>query len=179
MSFTSVAAAFTERVEGVRPDQWDLPAPCEGWVARDVVDHLTTWVPAFFAPELPLPAATGDPVADWRALRDALQAAYDDPQVSTSLVTSQAGTHPVGQAIDMFVLGDVFVHTWDLARATGQDERLDEEQAAGMLAGMEPIDEVLRGSGHYGPRVAVPDDADVVTRLIAFTGRDPSWPAAT
>jgi hypothetical protein len=36
-----------------------------------------------------------------------------------------------------------------------------------------PLDEVLRASGHYGPRVAVPADADVQTRLIAFTGRDP------
>jgi hypothetical protein len=36
-----------------------------------------------------------------------------------------AGDHPLDQAIDRFVLGDVLVHTWDLARATGQDETLD------------------------------------------------------
>ena len=65
------------------------------------------------------------------------------------------------------------IHTWDLARATGQDETIDPEMAVGMLAGMEPIDEMLRGSGHYGPRVTVAEDADVATRLIAFTGRQP------
>lgn len=42
-----------------------------------------------------------------------------------------------------------------------------------MLAGMEPLDQILRASGHYGPRVPVPDDADELTRLIAFTGRRP------
>jgi hypothetical protein len=38
---------------------------------------------------------------------------------------------------------------------------------------MEPLDDLLRSSGQYGPRVAVPDDADEQTRLIAFTGRRP------
>jgi hypothetical protein len=32
---------------------------------------------------------------------------------------------------------------------------------------------MLRASGQYGPRVEVPADADVQTRLIAFIGRDP------
>ena len=42
-----------------------------------------------------------------------------------------------------------------------------------MLEGMEPIDDLLRSSGHYGPRVEVPADADEQTRLIAFIGRRP------
>ena len=46
------------------------------------------------------------------------------------------------------------MHTWDLARATGQDETLDADKCAAMLAGMEPMDEVLRPSGQYGPKVA-------------------------
>jgi uncharacterized protein (TIGR03086 family) len=73
----------------------------------------------------------------------------------------------------MFVLGDVLVHTWDLARATGLDETLDADEVHGMLVGMEPLDEMLRQSGQYGPRVDVPADADEQTRLIAFTGRHP------
>jgi hypothetical protein len=38
---------------------------------------------------------------------------------------------------------------------------------------MEPMDEVIRTSGHYGPRVEVPDDADEQTRVLAFLGRRP------
>jgi hypothetical protein len=44
-----------------------------------------------------------------------------------------------------------------------------------MLAGMEPMDELLRSSGQYGPKVDVPEDADVQTRLLGFIGRDPSF----
>ena len=73
----------------------------------------------------------------------------------------------------MFFLGDILVHTWDLARATGLDETLDADEVAGMYAGMLPIDEMLRASGQYGARVEVPDQADLQTKLIAFTGRQP------
>jgi hypothetical protein len=44
-----------------------------------------------------------------------------------------------------------------------------------MLAGMEPMDQLIRSSGEYGPRVPVKDDADARTRLLGFIGRDPEW----
>ncbi len=44
---------------------------------------------------------------------------------------------------------------------------------AEQYAGMQPIDEMLRTSGHYGPKVEVPGTADTQTRLLAFTGRYP------
>ncbi|MGB3184418.1 MAG: hypothetical protein WBG36_08815 [Ornithinimicrobium sp.] len=40
-----------------------------------------------------------------------------------------------------------------------------------MLAAMEPMDAVLRASGHFGPKVDVPENADVQTRLLGFIGR--------
>jgi hypothetical protein len=67
------------------------------------------------------------------------------------------------------------MHTWDLARATGQDDRLDPDFCAQAFAGMEPLADVLASSGQYGPRVPVPDDADVQDRLIGLIGRDPRW----
>jgi hypothetical protein len=79
----------------------------------------------------------------------------------------------LADAISMVYIGDVFLHRWDLARATGQDETLDPDRCARMLAGMEPMDDVMRSSGHYGPRVAVAPDADVQTQLLAFIGRTP------
>ena len=71
------------------------------------------------------------------------------------------------------------MHTWDLARATGQDDTLDPERCAVMLAGMEPIEDAMRGSGQYGPRVEVPADADAQTRMLGFIGRDPVWEPPT
>jgi uncharacterized protein (TIGR03086 family) len=120
------------------------------------------------------PAADIDPVGAWEALHVSLSAALADPAVATEeFDAGPPGTLTVERAVDMLVTPDVLVHTWDLARATGLDEQVDAQLAAEYLAGMEPIDEMLRSSGHYGPRVQVGDDADVQTRLIAFTGRQP------
>ena len=44
--YRKVAAQFTQRVNAVPDDAWHNPAPCEGWVARDVVGHLVEWLPA-------------------------------------------------------------------------------------------------------------------------------------
>jgi uncharacterized protein (TIGR03086 family) len=74
---------------------------------------------------------------------------------------------------DQIATNDVFMHTWDLARATGQDETLDPDLVHELHVSMEPLDQMLRESGHYGPRVEVPDDADEQTKLIAFIGRHP------
>lgn len=94
-------------------------------------------------------------------------------RVGQTINHPRAGTHRLDDAIDTFFLGDIVVHTWDLARATGLDETLDADVVHVMLVGMEPLDEMLRASGHYGPKVEVPADADEQTRLIAFTGRRP------
>ena len=103
-----------------------------------------------------------------------LLALVDDPSASAIVITHpRAGTHRLDEAVAMFFVGDVLVHTWDLARAGGLDETLDPEVVHDLLVGMEPLDEVLRSSGQYGARVAVPADADEQTRLIAFTGRRP------
>jgi uncharacterized protein (TIGR03086 family) len=173
------AAAFTARVEGVPAGGWDSPAPVEGWVARDVVRHLVEWFPAFLRSgagiELPAgPSVDADPVGAWAAHRDAVQELLDDPGTGDRVLSNpHIGDVPLPAAVDRFYTPDVFMHTWDLARATGQDETLDPEMCRRLYEGMLPIDEMLRSSGQYGPRVPVPDDSDPQTLLLAFIGRHP------
>lgn len=175
----AVAGVFTARVRGVTPGAWDDPAPCEGWVARDVVRHLVEWLPPFLrsgaAVDLPTgPSVDDDPVAAWLVHSDGVQALLDDPATGDRVLSNpHVGELPLDLAIDRFYTSDVFLHTWDLARATGQDERLDPRRCAQLLEGMLPLDDVLRRSGQYGARVEVPEDADVQTRLLAFIGRTP------
>jgi hypothetical protein len=76
------------------------------------------------------------------------------------------GSVPLPEAVSRFFTGDVFMHTWDLARATGQDDTLDPEVCAAMLAGMEPIEDAMRGSGQYGARGDGPDEADRSARAV-------------
>ena len=120
------------------------------------------------------PSVDDDPVGAWRTQTDAVQALLDDPAVAEGEHDfPHLGKMALGQVIDMIYTSDVFLHRWDLARATGGDETLDPDKCTEMLAGMLPMDDVLRQSGHYGPRVDVADDADVQTRLLAFIGRTP------
>ena len=170
----ALAAAFGERVRGTT--DWDVPAPVAGWTARSVVDHLTSWFPDFLAggAGIELPKADPDPVVAWQAQTDAVQALVENP-AGRVLSNPHIGEVPLAEAIDRFYTADVFMHTWDLARATGQDDRLDPDFCARMLAGMEPIAEMIYASGQYGPPVPVPADADAQTRLLGFIGRDPQW----
>ena len=151
-----IAGEFTATVEGTAPMAWDNPAPPEGWVARDVVRHLTEWFPAFLQEATGItlprgPSVDDDPVGAWRTQVDAVQALLDDPATAErEHDLPHLGRMPLGQAIDMIYTGDVFLHRWDLARATGQDETLDPDKCAEMLEGMLPMDDALRQSGHYG-----------------------------
>ncbi|MGZ8765072.1 MAG: hypothetical protein ACXW2C_05160 [Acidimicrobiia bacterium] len=58
----------------------------------------------------------------------------------------------------------LFVSTWVLARTRAE---------AGWARRGGLSRRPTRESGHFGPRVAVPDDADEQTRLIAFVGWQP------
>jgi uncharacterized protein (TIGR03086 family) len=177
-----IAAGFTDRVHGAK--HWDAPSPVADWTARDVVRHLVEWLPSFLAAgasvELPKgPSLDDDPVAAWQEHCAGVQALLDEPQTPQRLLVNRhIGEMPLDQAIDRFYTSDVFMHTWDLARATGQDDRLDPDQCAVLLAGMEQVEDLIRASGQYGPRVPTPDDADAQTRLLGFIGRDPSWTPA-
>ncbi|GAA5141379.1 maleylpyruvate isomerase family mycothiol-dependent enzyme [Nocardioides marinquilinus] len=173
----AIAAGFTARVEGAA--DWDAPAPVAGWTARDVVRHLVEWFPPFLQGGADIrllagPSVDDDPVGAWRSQTDAVQTLLDDPSSSRRVLSNpHIGVLPLPEAVTRFYTVDVLMHTWDLARATGQDETLDPDLCAELLAGMEPMDDVLRASGQYGSRVDVPADADPQTRLIAFIGRDP------
>jgi uncharacterized protein (TIGR03086 family) len=173
------AAAFTDLARGTA--DWGAPSPVAAWTARDVVGHLVEWFPGFLAGGsdrriAPGPAVDDDPVAAWNHHAAAVQAILDDPTApDETFAHPRLPAMPLPDAIAQFYTADVFMHSWDLARASGQDAALDEERCRRMLLAMEPMDEVLRQSGQYGAKVAVADDAGWQAKLLGFIGRDPAW----
>ncbi len=165
---------------GVPDGAWSNPSPCDGWTARDIVRHLVEWVPGFFSNYAAIkfeagPTVDDDPVGAWKGLYNTISAVLaDESTAGTEIDGGPIGRMSLAAAIDMIVTGDLLIHTWDLARATGQDETLDSEEVHRMLQGIEPMDQMLRSSGQYGPRVRVADDASEQAKLLAFMGRDPS-----
>jgi uncharacterized protein (TIGR03086 family) len=174
--YQRITGEFTARVRAVPPEAWDNPSPCEGWTARDVVGHLTGWIPGFFGAQgvefPPVPSVQDDPVAAWETVQATLAHALADPALATRLVETPFSTRSLDETVDMIVTGDVFTHTWDLARATGQDESLDPAQLQLMIAAMGAMpEEALRADGMFGPPIVVSADADDQTKFLAYLGR--------
>jgi uncharacterized protein (TIGR03086 family) len=175
--YRKVAAGFTERVAKVPDDRWTNPSPCEDWTARDVVQHMVD-ASGLFLGFVGVSAGDGpsvadDPLAAWERARDAVQSALDDPAIAATEYDGFGGRSTFEAGINRFLLPDVLVHTWDLARATGLDETLDAEEVETMNAAVATIedDSFMRQPGVFGPRIDVPDDADAQTQYLAFTGR--------
>ncbi len=168
---------LTATIDGVPPDRWDDQTPCEDWVARDVVRHLVEWMPGLYLssaglPPLEAPSADDDPAAAWRATDAAIYAVLVDPELAGRATSSPAGEMTVDELIAMTGLWDLLVHRWDIARATGQDERLDPDEVRNAIAGIDPgMSDPMVASGHFKPPVGVAPDADDQTRLLAFFGR--------
>lgn len=175
-----IAARFTEVVRGVT--DWDAPTPVAEWRARDVVGHLTGWLPAMvhggssFRFENGTSAET-DPVGAWEAFDQQVQHLLTDPAAAAILHSNPhtGQDRPLPEVVDQVFTGDVFFHTWDLARSSGQDDTLDPDLVHAAFAGMSAIEEQLRPSGQFGQRQPVPDGATEQERFFAFLGRDPRW----
>ena len=175
----TTAADFTRLIEGTA--DWSAQTPVPEWRAGDVVDHLTSWLPGLMATcGIELPAATGDRAADFSAQTEAVQALLDDPEAAAAPVTiGSMGAQPLSVVIDNFYTTDVFLHGWDLARATGQEIELDTDSANSMHAGMSALGPALQASGQFGPSVPVPADDTPQRRLLGLIGRDPDWQPAS
>jgi uncharacterized protein (TIGR03086 family) len=171
-----ITGRFTDYVRAVPASAWDNPSPCEGWTSRGVVGHLTQWIPAFFGTQgvdFPaVPSVDDDPVGAWEIVQATIVKALADPSIAVKAVETPFTTQSFAETVDMIVTGDVFTHTWDLARATGQDLTLDPHQLQRMIVAMGTMPgEVLRAEGMFGPSIDVPDDADDQTRFLGYVGR--------
>jgi uncharacterized protein (TIGR03086 family) len=167
---------FTHVIEHVG-DRWDRPSPCPEWDARGVVEHVIGFHdvlllrPLGAKPERP----ADDMVGRWAVTDVSLRTALAQRGVlERSVDVPGMGDRPVGPLLDALTT-DVLVHTWDLARAIGDDVALDGELCRDAYERALPNDERLRSSGMFGPRVPVAADADAQTLLLAFLGRDPGW----
>jgi uncharacterized protein (TIGR03086 family) len=139
---------FTTAAQGGRPD-WTRPVPHrpDGWSAA------------------------------FRTGAAGLLAAWNAAGPLDELVTVSMGEVPrsflVNQQLVEFV-----VHAWDIDQATGHSGQFDDEPAAAGLAWARTVlQPSMRGEGKaFGVEVPAPDGASPTVALVAFSGRNPTWP---
>lgn len=178
--FREVAAGFTAQVDAVTADGWDAQTPCTEWRARDLVGHIISWAtPALedAGVEVTLTAdKNSDPAEAWRQFVAIAQTALADDAIADAPVTR--GPIPgqsLARNVSGFLIPDIFMHTWDLARSQGRDVELDADFAEKNLAGFLALGDKLRVGGSFGAPVEAPADATSTVRLMAYVGRDPGF----
>jgi uncharacterized protein (TIGR03086 family) len=173
--WSRAADGFAARLDAVADDQWDDPTPCTDWNVRELIDHAINsqrLLPGRLGAELP--EADEEPKAAWRKIRAGALAVYEKPGVLDQKVELPFGEMTVRQMLNNIAIGDLLLHSWDLARATGGDERLDPDAVATAYEGLQPFDEMLHASGSvFGRKIDPPPGADTQTQLLCFSGRRP------
>jgi uncharacterized protein (TIGR03086 family) len=161
------AVASTAEIIKAAPGQMDAPTPCADWDVRT----LTYPMAPGGLPSADL--AGDDPAAAYAEASAAALAAAGAGDALTRAHPTPLGEMP-GPGLAGFTTLDILVHGWDLARATGQPADLDGRLAEHVLgfAGQALATPESR-AGRIGPALAIPADATVTGRLVAFLGRQP------
>jgi uncharacterized protein (TIGR03086 family) len=163
----------------VKLEEFGNSTPCANFRVRDLFDHMIRGA-SQFAPQL-----RGEPVValDPSDLHDderqaALKTAVADlltavhaPGALGRSVELPFGVVP-GAVLARFLTVDGMVHTWDIARATGQPFSPSEPLAEAVLANAhELIAPPMRDGDTFAPETAIAPEASAMERLVAFTGR--------
>jgi uncharacterized protein (TIGR03086 family) len=177
-------------LRAVTADQLTAPTPCTDYDVRAVVDHLA-WAALLsqraatrtrfehdWSSLTPAPFLDGVPVGEW-AMRvpaelDAAADAWADPAAWEGETMVAASAMPAA-VVGPMMLAEFAVHGWDLARGIGAPYDVPAELGETVLAAVQPLAQMGRDGGWYGPEVPVPADAPAFDRALGLTGRDPAW----
>jgi uncharacterized protein (TIGR03086 family) len=179
--YVRAMAATRAYIDAVRPEQWTDPTPCTEWNVRQIANHIigeNLWAVELL--EGRTIAEVGNRLDGDLAGADAA-GAYAASVRSASLACTAPGAMEAtchlsfgdysgsDYAAQLFM--DMLIHGWDIAKATGQDTRLDPEMVEACLPIAEQLTGQFRSAGVFGDNLPVNSDADRQTRLLALVGR--------
>jgi uncharacterized protein (TIGR03086 family) len=186
------AVAVTVGLVGqVRADQLDLPTPCAAWTLRQLLEHMIGQHHGFAA------AADGETVdrsvfdpqplgPDWSDQYAAAAARVTAAFAADGVLDRRlwlpeirdGTTFPAPLAIGFHFL-DYVVHGWDVARSIGTPFDPDPDLIEETLDRSTQVPDGaprLQPDAAFGPKLATPDTAATLDRLLATLGRSPAWP---
>jgi uncharacterized protein (TIGR03086 family) len=179
--FGRAVAEFDDRVRQISGHQWQAATPDQDWCVRDLVNHLVAedlWAPPLLAGSTITQVGDrfegdvlgSDPRAAWTTASAEAVLAVEADGAMDRIVNLSFGDFPGGE-YTLQLFADHLIHAWDLARAIGADEHLDEELVTSCAAWFEATEEAYRSAGVIAARPPVPGDANAQTLLLARFGR--------
>ncbi|SFJ64399.1 TIGR03086 family metal-binding protein [Amycolatopsis sacchari] len=177
---STAAAALATVVRGIRPEQLTGPTPCTEFDVRALLGHLAHWAPSLAGAGRkqtvePSEVDDDDPRNVLLDRVSDIVAAWDTPGSHEGSTHMGGPTEMPAALVADMVLGELVVHGWDLARATGQPFELPEDLLKRLHDGVLAHAAQAREMGVYGPEVPVPASASTLDRILGLTGRNPDW----
>ncbi len=178
------ADLFEAKLAAVSPTAMQNPTPCEGWDVAELIRHSIAGATMSAAlvrgasreDAIVMLAQTqldDDVLGQFRRCADDLAAAFTEPGALERTAAHPAMDMPVAQMLG-FRIGDNLVHAWDLARAAGIDETLDDELVAMVWESVQPMRPFIGQVGQFGTGPSGEnDDAPLDIQLLDFMGRRP------
>lgn len=168
-------------IGGVKASQLTDSTPCSEWNVQQLINHILKvagWAHSIL---------TGGPAVDDLSVNDPLPdegapeafgtntdrvlAVIKASGMLEKVVSTPFGDMPAGNFL-MFPFGDILIHKWDLAKATGQDISMDSSMAQVVYRAWAPVLEGMRAPA-FGPAVPVRPTASDRDKLLGLTGRTP------
>jgi uncharacterized protein (TIGR03086 family) len=175
---------FARRLRLVEPDDWRRPTPCSEWDVRALVNHV---VGANIRYQLLLHGVPTEQVEATRtvdhlgddalvsfvATADAVVACFREDGALERIVHHGTGDRTGRELLSMRIL-DAAVHGWDLARAIGADETLNDDVVGFLLAYTADLDLGAQQRAFALADTDVPRNAPSQDQLLHRLGRHPN-----
>lgn len=183
-SLRTVVDDVADLLDRIDPASDAQPTPCDAWDVAALRQHVVGWLTAFADGVSDDEGRCSDAdavVVEGTGAAQARDAAARLGAASPERPVSIGDSAMPGEMALAMMLWEYQVHGWDLAAATDQSWRPDEQGLEASLAfapGMLTPD--FQGEGKsFGDRIEVSERATPMERLVALSGRDPRWSPAT
>jgi uncharacterized protein (TIGR03086 family) len=187
IDLTPACQRTAEVLANVTDEQLAASTPCEKMRLDELLAHVGGLSLAFaaaarkdFGPLTDTPPEVGAQALDrdWRTSYPEhlaeLARDFGDPSAWEGMTRAGGIDFPADMG-GIIALTEVVIHGWDVARASGQPYDVDEATAAAVLANVTASAAEGPVDGLFGPAIPVSDDAPVLDRIVALSGRDPDW----
>jgi uncharacterized protein (TIGR03086 family) len=173
-------------VGNVGRDELAKPTPCRDWTVADLINHIVG-ATQFFA-DLAASGASPDD-EEWPTYTDGEYAAmfieqtrrlldgFSTPTAMERVMQLPTSPSP-GSLVIQVATGEIFVHGWDLVRATNQQLPADPGVAEWLWASSWPaLSDQVRNEhpSIFAPAIPIAAGRPTLDRLLGFLGRDPDW----